>query len=64
MLTDRIGKLGIKYIDLYHGFENKSEIRLYKPRDTHWNIAGNQLAANIIQEHILSCVRNFSDKNR
>jgi fructose-1,6-bisphosphatase/inositol monophosphatase family enzyme len=26
--------------------------RLYKPRDTHWNIAGNQLAANVIGVHL------------
>lgn len=26
--------------------------QFYKPRDTYWNIAGNQMAANIIHEHI------------
>ncbi|MGB8990683.1 MAG: hypothetical protein WCD80_01365 [Desulfobaccales bacterium] len=64
MLTDRLDKLGIKYIDLYPFFREKSPERLYRPKDTHWNIAGNQLAANIIEEHILSYVRELSTKYR
>jgi hypothetical protein len=64
MLTDRLEKLGIKYIDLYPYFREKSGERLYKPNDTHWNIAGNQLSANIIQEHILSDVIKFTEKSR
>lgn len=57
MLSDRLQKLGIKYIDLYNSFSTKSAERLYKPRDTHLNIAGNQLAANIIKEGIVSSLR-------
>jgi hypothetical protein len=53
MLSDRLQKLGIKSIDLYSSFSTKSE-RLYRPRDTHWNIAGNQLSADIIKEHIVT----------
>ncbi len=64
MLTDGLRKLGIKYVDLYHDFAKKTDVRLYKPRDTHWNIAGNQLAADIIQEHILSTVKEYNGKNR
>jgi len=51
MLSNELDKLGITYIDLYEYFSNSSD-QLYRPRDTHWNIAGNQMAANIIHEHI------------
>ncbi len=51
MLTKELNKLSIDNIDLYEYFASSSQ-QLYKPRDTHWNIAGNQLAANIIQEYI------------
>ena len=57
MLSDRLDKLGIKYIDLLPSFSENSGERLYRVRDTHWNIAGNQLAANIIQAHIVNYVR-------
>jgi hypothetical protein len=57
MLSDRLQKLGIKSIDLYSSFSTNSAERLYRLRDTHWNIAGNQLAANIIKEHIVSSFR-------
>jgi hypothetical protein len=52
MLSDRLTKLGIKFIDLFIPFSTNNEEQLYKPRDTHWNIAGNRLAANIIKEHL------------
>ena len=61
MLSDRLQKLGVKYIDLYSSFSTKSAERLYRVRDTHWNIAGNQLAANIIKEHI---VRSFKENTK
>jgi len=51
LLSNELDKLGIIYIDLYEYFSSSSD-RLYRPRDTHWNIAGNQMAANIIHEHI------------
>jgi SGNH hydrolase-like domain, acetyltransferase AlgX len=54
MLSDRLTKLGIKSIDLYSSFSTKPAERFYRVRDTHWNIAGNQLAAKIIKEHIIS----------
>lgn len=64
MLTDELTKLGIKYIDLYPFFREKSAERLYRPRDSHWNIAGNQLAADIIKENIVSYVRESNAKYR
>lgn len=51
ILSNELNKLSIDNIDLYEYFANSSQ-QLYRPRDTHWNIAGNQLATNIIQEHI------------
>ena len=39
----------IRYLDFLEPFRLKSrDIRLYKPRDTHWNIAGNRLAAELL----------------
>ena len=57
MLSDRLQKLGVKSIDLYSSFSTKSAERLYILRDTHWNIAGNQLAANVIKEYIVSLIK-------
>ncbi len=51
ILLHEFNKLGIDHIDLYEYFASSSQ-QLYRPRDSHWNIAGNQLAANIIQEYI------------
>ncbi len=51
-LSDTFEKLGIEYIDLYERFSSASSERLYKPRDSHWNIAGNQLAADVIAKAI------------
>lgn len=51
-LSNELDKLGIDNIDLYEYFADSPQ-QLYRPRDTHWNIAGNQLAAKIIQEQTL-----------
>jgi hypothetical protein len=43
----------IDSIDLLEEFIIESQQqRLYKPLDTHWNIAGNQLAAEVIQQKL------------
>jgi hypothetical protein len=57
MLGDGLDKLGIKYIDLYPSFSERSGERLYRLRDTHWNIAGNQLAANVLTERLVTYLR-------
>jgi SGNH hydrolase-like domain, acetyltransferase AlgX len=45
----------IDYIDLFSNFASASaRENLYKPNDSHWNIAGNKLAARVIQEHLLA----------
>ena len=57
ILSNELNKLNISNIDLYEYFAKSSQ-QLYRPRDTHWNIAGNQLAANIIQEYILNHIKH------
>jgi lysophospholipase L1-like esterase len=53
MLTERLTSLGIDTLDLYPYFvQEATRQNLYKPRDTHWNKAGNQLAADILQDYI------------
>jgi hypothetical protein len=57
-LAARLTKAGIDNIDLYDSFRAAgAQKRVYKPRDTHWNIAGNQLAANVIGAHIEQVVK-------
>lgn len=51
-LTERLNTLGITNIDLYEDFAENPQQPLYRPRDTHWNIAGNKLAATIIQNEL------------
>lgn len=52
-LANRLAQLGIDHIDLYDAFAAaSSQQRLYKPRDTHWNIAGNRLAASLIADQL------------
>jgi lysophospholipase L1-like esterase len=53
MLTERLRQANIDYLDLLPSFVAASKItRLYKPNDTHWNIAGNSFAAELISRHL------------
>ena len=53
MLGDRLDELEIDTLDLLPAFQEAARTqRLYKPRDTHWNIAGNALAAELIAKHL------------
>ncbi len=55
ILGERLDALGIPYLDLYPAFAAMAPSRrLYKPRDTHWNIAGNRLAADEIADFLLA----------
>ncbi len=57
LLAEELTRQEIDFIDLYEAFLNGSqEQRLYKLRDTHWNIAGNELAAQKIFEHLQEAV--------
>lgn len=53
VLTAGLSELGIPVLDLWPSYEEASASTvLYKPRDTHWNIAGNRLAAEVIAGHL------------
>ncbi len=53
LLWEAFKQLDIDFIDLLDDFVVGSQkTRLYKPFDTHWNIAGNQLAADRLQQHL------------
>ena len=49
LLGERLEQLGIPYIDLYQDFAAEApSAALYRPRDSHWNVRGNHLAAEVI----------------
>ncbi|MCX6354068.1 MAG: SGNH/GDSL hydrolase family protein [Candidatus Aureabacteria bacterium] len=53
MLAEELARHRIEYIDLYDQFAIVGgKKRLYRLRDTHWNIPGNELAAQIIYERL------------
>ncbi len=53
MLHEAFENNNIEYIDLMDEFiAASSQTRLYKPNDTHWNIAGNQFAAEVLFQKI------------
>ncbi len=46
LLAAELSREGIPFVDLLAAFEEEGKrTGLYKPRDTHWNLAGNRLAA-------------------
>lgn len=52
-LAEALTKNNIAYLDLTEKFIEVGQNKyLYKPNDTHWNIAGNQLAADTISEYL------------
>ena len=58
LLRARFEELKIDYIDLLTEFSAHSlNDRLYRPNDSHWNIAGNELAARLILQHVSAQVR-------
>jgi len=55
MLIVKFRENDIDYIDLLEDFIPASrKTRLYKPNDSHWNIAGNRIASDIIRQHMLT----------
>lgn len=53
LLSRELRQLGIAYLDLLEVFLRRSATtELYRPRDSHWNIAGNHVAAEAIAEHL------------
>lgn len=63
LLGDRLSEYNIDYIDLLDNFREVSQTtRLYRPNDTHWNIAGNALAAELIKQHLST--QEFTPRDR
>jgi len=59
-LSAELDQAGLSYVDLLEPFRRvSSHTRLYKPYDTHWNIAGNRLAAEIIYNVIANGAGRF-----
>jgi hypothetical protein len=56
-LVEELKARNIRYLDLLEPFRLRARsVRLYKPRDTHWNIAGNQLAANLLHNFLYEAI--------
>ena len=52
-LGEEFRSRNIRYLDLLEPFRLRSrQVRLYKPRNTHWNIAGNRLAAELLHDFL------------
>ncbi|HBQ97110.1 MULTISPECIES: SGNH/GDSL hydrolase family protein [unclassified Roseofilum] len=52
-LQEELNEAEINFIDLLPYFQGYSEFeQLYKPNDSHWNIAGNELAAELIFQYL------------
>jgi hypothetical protein len=49
-LLESLSADGIRALDLLPVFRAAGSDRLYKPQDTHWNLAGNRLAARAIAQ--------------
>ena len=53
MLVAKFRESAIDYIDLRGDFASISKsMKLYKPNDSHWNLAGNRTASEIIAKHM------------
>lgn len=61
-LAAELDRLGINNIDLYKYFKENPTAQYYKPRDSHWNVAGNELAAVTITNYIQNMRATIGDK--
>jgi hypothetical protein len=53
-MREDLERRGVRYLDLLAPFTAATrDRRLYRPRDSHWNIAGNRLAADLIRDALL-----------
>jgi hypothetical protein len=58
LITERLKQNGIDSIDLLEELKAAEEQKkLYRPNDSHWNIEGNKLAAEIIAPQLSSRIR-------
>lgn len=52
-LNEQFQASQIEHLDLLPAFSATSaQVNLYKPNDTHWNIAGNKLAADLLVDYL------------
>lgn len=59
LLVEFLSERGIAYVDLLPHFREAAEkARLYLPHNTHWNFAGNRLAARLLLEYFASVRSN------
>jgi hypothetical protein len=67
LLASELQALNVTFIDLLDAFKTASEEgrRLYRMQDSHWNIAGNRLAAEVLSTHLSSilCRRGLCGKS-
>jgi len=53
LLSRELESEKIEYLDMLSELKSVSQLkRVYKPQDTHWNIAGNELAAEMIYKYL------------
>jgi|WetSurMetagenome_2_1015567.scaffolds.fasta_scaffold90252_2 hypothetical protein len=53
LLAEKLSRAGIECLDLFEAFEKESKHKpLYRKYDTHWNIAGNQFASDLIRDYL------------
>ncbi len=60
LLKKHFTSMGIHSIELVHTFieiSRKENITLFKPNDTHWNLAGNRVAAEVLYRKISVIIR-------
>lgn len=63
-LAAGLKELGIPYLDLLDDFARAgSRSTLYRPNDTHWNIAGNKLAAEALEKWIIDLDKGAANQN-
>jgi hypothetical protein len=55
-LSAKLQAMGVDVIDLLPNFVGHEQT-LYRPRDSHWNIAGNKLAASVIHNRLLPYIQ-------
>jgi hypothetical protein len=55
---ENLKRLNVDYLDLTPAFVAEAATsRLYRNNDSHWNIAGNRLAAGLIAEYLVTRLR-------
>lgn len=63
LLGEQFAERNIDYVDLLEDFRFAStSARLYKPNDTHWNVKGNEVAADLIAKHLVAGFTTMGQK--